>query len=159
MSPSVLGILNEKAFSMWNSFDNFKKFDVSDLIAWDFTIPFRLWLICIAHILCPPGLCPDLFLPESRFEESMHYLLSYSPLALDVLINCEQLMHRLSCIHKYMCVACLCVFTFCLGSRSAAEKTHRHATQMYFLLTEKTLRKIIATFNTLHFLSKQRHHS
>lgn len=52
-------LLNKKAVSLWNSCDNF------------------------------PGYFPDLFLPKRRFEESMHLLLSYCPLALDVVENCD----------------------------------------------------------------------
>ena len=52
-------LLNKKSVSLWNSCDNF------------------------------PGYFLELFLPKRRFEESMHLLLSYCPLALDVVENCD----------------------------------------------------------------------
>ena len=52
-------LLNKKTVSLWNSCENF------------------------------PGYFPDLFLPKRRFEESMHLLLSYCPLAQDVVENCD----------------------------------------------------------------------
>ena len=76
----------------------------------------------------------------NSFEESSHLLLSYCPLALDVVEIATKLSGY---FHIYMCVvACHASFTFCLKSRSvtSVKKKKSVANTLFVLLLKETQR-------------------
>jgi hypothetical protein len=133
-----------------------KNFGDSDLIIWHSFILssglcmicamnlsfFRIWVIWIADFLCALGTFPELFLPESRFQESIHFLLNNRHFTLVVVVNCEQHTYELSSCSFFTCICALHAYVclrFALASLSSTA-------DMLCLLIEKTANKITGTF-------------